>query len=69
VDRYNSEIVRKIWNDPNWVLKPTFTSKEKLMDGRYYAHCPKTALKEMALLKDELSKIPGVKEKYLTPKY
>jgi len=69
VDKYNSAIVREIWNDPKWVLKPTFTSKERLTDGRYYAHCPKTAIKEMARLKNELAKIPGVIERYLTVEY
>ena len=67
VEQYNSVMVRRIWNDPKWVMKPTLTSKAVLTDGRYYAHCPKNAMKEQAKLKAELSQIPEIKQRYLTP--
>jgi hypothetical protein len=60
-------MVRRIWNDPKWVMKPTLTSKAVLTDGRYYAHCPRNALKEQTKLKAELSQIPEIKQRYLTP--
>jgi hypothetical protein len=61
-DGYNPEIIRQIWNDPNWMFKPKYSSTEKPPPGRYYAHCPRNALKAMARLKDELLRIPGVEE-------
>ena len=61
-DGYNPEIIRQIWNDPYWMFKPKYSSTEKPPDGKYYAHCPKNAIKAMIQLKMELSKIPGVEE-------
>jgi hypothetical protein len=61
-ENYNPQIIREIWNDPNWMFKPKYSSTAKPPYGKYYAHCPRNAIKAMAKLKAHLSKFDGIDE-------
>jgi hypothetical protein len=68
-DIYNPEIIRQIWKDPSWMFKPSYSSREKPPYGRYYAHCPKNAMKEWSFLKTELLRFPRVYEEFAMVDY
>jgi hypothetical protein len=69
-DKFNTTVLRELWNDYNWVLQPKTTTKDlTLPDGKYYGHVPRTGLKAMAKLKNELWQIPGVYEEFIKTNY
>jgi hypothetical protein len=67
-DVYNPELIRQIWNDPNWMFTPKYSNTRSPPPGRYFAHCPRNAMKEMAKLKAFLLTLPGVEE-FTRPDY
>jgi hypothetical protein len=69
-DNFTTLVVRELWNDHNWVLQPKTTTKElTLTGGKYYGHVPRTGLKAMAKLKNELWQIPGIYEEFIKTNY